>query len=247
VAGTRYGWYLDALLVGSQPDDAKVTHTLRVEGRVCSSYANTGSAYTNQHFEARSTTTSGGVAGFTGHIVGSVAPVFRVWTGTGEGFDCNNSAGSTYAYVGGSQFITRSSQRWKKHIHERDNAEVIPRALDLLGCRTVIWDDDALDSEWCEEDQCFVNKEICDDPDCDCECCSTARVDPINRRHFNRRGYLAEELAEVLPEAVHFEQDGTPSGIDYSMVTVELMDMVKLLVLQCDDQERRLAALENAA
>ena len=215
------------------------------DGRQINQTANVSSTYTSAHYEARSSVTSGGVASFTAHVIGAVAPVFRVWTGTGEGFDCNNSTGTLYAYVGGSQFITRSSQRWKKHIHQRSDDAVVPRALDLLGCRTVIWDDATLDSEWCEEDQCYVNKEICDDPNCDCKCCSTARVDPINRRHFNRRGYLAEELAEVLPEAVHFEQDGTPSGIDYSMVTVELMDITKLLVLQCEDQERRLKELEG--
>lgn len=215
------------------------------EGRQVNQTYNNSSAYTSAQFEARSTLLSNGVASFTAHIVGGYAPVFRCWMGTGEGFDCNNSSGTVYAYVGGSQFITRSSQRWKKHIHQRPDNAVIPRALDLLSCRTVIWDDATLDSEWCEEDQCFVNREICDDFNCDCECCSTARVDPINRRHFNRRGYLAEELAEVLPEAVHFEQDGTPSGIDYSMVTVELMDIAKLLVLQCEDQERRLKELEG--
>jgi hypothetical protein len=215
-------------------------------GRMQPSLSNAGSAYTSVQCELRSTFGNGGVAGITGHIVNHLAPVLRVWTGTGEGFDCNNSAGTVYAYVGGSQFITRSSGRFKKHIKERDNSEVIPRALDLLACRTVIWDDTYLDGEWCEESGCIVNKEVCDDENCECECCSTARVDPINRRHFNRRGYLAEELAEVLPEAVHFESDGTPSGIDYSMVTVELMDMVKLLVLQCEDQERRIKELEYA-
>ena len=57
---------------------------------------------------------------------------------------------------------------------------------------------------------------------------------------------IAEELEEEFPEAVHLDIDGIPIGIDYAVLTVELLDAVKLLVLQCDEQERRIAELENA-
>jgi len=218
-----------------------------IAGKLRAYRNSSGSDTGSMQVEALSAATSNRTAGFTGHIPNYLAPVLRVWTGAGEGFDCGNYAGNAYAFLGASSFVTRSSERWKKNIQSRSDDEIIPTALALLSCRTARWDDINLEPVYCEEQMCLVQPEMCDDPNCECECCTAIKTNPIQDRHFNRRGYVVEELAEVFPDAIHYEEDGRPSGIDYSVLTAELIDIVKLLVLQCDAQEQRIVALEGAA
>lgn len=239
--GGVYLYYNNSVRLDINSTDNYFTGTRTVHGK-----STAGSAYTDSQFQSYSSYGSGGVASWTGHIGGQLAPVFRVWTGTGEGFDCNNYLGNAYRYVGGSSFVTRSSERIKRNIKDQTDDEIIPTIMDLLSCRTIKFDDISIEPYWCEHDSCFKELELCEDYDtCGCDRCAEIMNAPLQKRHFGRRGYLVEELAEVYPTAVHFEEDGKPSGIDYSAVTVELIDAVKLLVLQGDEINRRLTALET--
>ena len=207
--------------------------------------SSTSSNWSHMQFEAATGSTSNSTAGIAGHLPNLLAGVWRVWYGNGEGWDSGNSGGTGYRFVGASSFVTRSSERWKKNIHSRTDDEIIPTAMNLLSCRTAVWDENSLDPVCCEDGESFEEPEMCDDPNCDCECCTEIRNDPIQRRHFGRRGYIVEELEQVFPDAIFYERDGSPSGIDYSVITAELIDIVKLLVLQGDENNRRLSALEQ--
>ena len=244
---SSYNEDLELHRAGTKRLDITSTENYFTGDRTVHGRSTAGSAYYDSQLQSYSGYGSGGVASWTGHIGGQLAPVFRVWTGTGEGFDCNNYIGSAYRYVGGSSFVTRSSERIKRNIKDQADDEIIPTIMDLLSCRTIKFDDISIEPYWCEDDSCFKEPELCEDYDtCGCDRCAEIMNAPLQKRHFGRRGYLVEELAEVYPTAVHFESDGKPSGIDYSAVTVELIDAVKLLVLQGDEINRRLTALETS-
>ena len=55
-------------------------------------------------------------------------------------------------------------------------------------------------------------------------------------------GMIAEEVGEVLPEIVEYEEDGKyTSGMDYSKLTPLLVEAVKALKRQADEREKELA------
>jgi len=66
-------------------------------------------------------------------------------------------------------------------------------------------------------------------------------------------GVIAEELAEVLPEAVTRDSNGTPVGVDYSRLTVlsikaiqDLREINHLQRKQLADLEARLERIERS-
>jgi hypothetical protein len=189
-----------------------------------------------------SASSGGATTGVAFHIAGRMAPVIRAWTGEGTGLDVGNFNGTGYEYIGASSFPVRSSERYKKNIAAQPDEEIIPNSLSLLSCRTVKFDDNYDSGYWDEDEQTWKSYDVCDCPDC--EDCQAVKNSTLQSKHFNRRGMIAEELAEVCPQAVHVDAEGIPNGIDYAVLTVELLDTVKLLVLQCENQERRIAELE---
>lgn len=59
-------------------------------------------------------------------------------------------------------------------------------------------------------------------------------------------GFIAEEMAEVLPEIVSFDDEGAPVGIDYGRVTALLVEAVKAQQTQMRTMEQRLKRVERA-
>lgn len=238
--------YLTQAQMTSQIVDGKNIYPASCNaGYLLAQKSTTSSAYQNQALQVFNPTNNGNsTAGLTFHVAGQLAPVFRSWPGNGAGFDAGNQSGTGYTWLGATQFIVRSSERFKKNITQKTDEEIIPSVLNALSARTVVFDDNFNDGYWSEEEQFFKEHETCDCEDC--EDCNAIRNDPLQRIHFKRRGIIAEELAEVFPEAVHLDAEGIPNGIDYAVLTVELLDAVKLLVLQCENQERRIAELEAA-
>lgn len=55
----------------------------------------------------------------------------------------------------------------------------------------------------------------------------------------NELGLIAEEVAEVFPEVVIFDEQGEPDGVDYARLVLPLINTVT-------DQQRRIDALERA-
>lgn len=60
-------------------------------------------------------------------------------------------------------------------------------------------------------------------------------------------GFLAEDMAEVFPEVVTYDVDGTPQGIRYRHLATILWRMNQEQDEQIEDIERRLAVLERKA
>ena len=59
-------------------------------------------------------------------------------------------------------------------------------------------------------------------------------------------GFIAEEVAEVLPEVVSFEADGTTAlGLDYSRLTAVLVEAVQTQQEQINDLRAQLDALRS--
>ena len=57
-------------------------------------------------------------------------------------------------------------------------------------------------------------------------------------------GYIAEDMAEVMPELVVFS-GGEPLGIKYTKYSMVLLDLIKKQQAQIDALEKRVTALEN--
>ena len=232
------GWYNQTYESGIYSKGTKEVWTYNAS-RFIASNNSSSSAYSSQQLEVRSNdlSTGGSVAGISFHVYGANAPVLRYWTGTGAGLDVGNEGGTGYWYMGANNFVTRSSMRWKTDIRRRPQEQIVEVGLRLLEGETAIWDSKDIEPIFDEENDCYVQP------------CAEQRElvkdDWIQRRHFNKRGYIVEELEKVFPEAVHYESDGKPSGIDYGVITTELVDILKLVVLQNDDQQRRIELLEN--
>jgi hypothetical protein len=72
------------------------------------------------------------------------------------------------------------------------------------------------------------------------------RSEPIQSNHFDREGFIAETVAQVFPKASTFNSEGKPNGTDMGVITAQLLDAVKLLVLQGEEFSRRLSLLEGS-
>ena len=58
-------------------------------------------------------------------------------------------------------------------------------------------------------------------------------------------GFIAEQVAEVLPELVDKDKEGNITGVQYSRVTAVLLESVKELSSKLNEMEARLERLEN--
>ena len=232
------GWYNSTYAAGIYSKATREVWTYNAS-RFIASNNSVGANYGAQQLEVRSNdlNSGGSVAGISFHVYGANAPVLRYWTGTGAGLDVGNEGGTGYWYMGANNFVTRSSMRWKTDIRRRPQEQIVEVGLRLLEGETAIWDSKDIEPIFDEENECYVQP------------CAEQRElvkdDWVQRRHFNKRGYIVEELEKVFPEAVHYESDGKPSGVDYGVITTELVDILKLVVLQNDDQQRRIELLEK--
>jgi hypothetical protein len=232
------GWYSEAYAAGIYSKATQEVWTYNASRFIASNNSG-GANYASQQLEVRSNDlfSGGSVAGISFHVYGANAPVLRYWTGTGAGLDVGNEGGTGYWYMGANNFVTRSSMRWKTDIRRRPQEQIVEVGLRLLEGETAIWDSKDIEPIFDEENECYIQP------------CAEQRElvkdGWIQRRHFNKRGYIVEELEKVFPEAVHYESDGKPSGVDYGVITTELVDILKLVVLQNSDQQRRIEFLEQ--
>lgn len=76
---------------------------------------------------------------------------------------------------------------------------------------------------------------------CDDEDCGGTNERPCDfiSRHVNRVGLIAEELDEVFPRAVSKDKLGNPIGIDYAVVTTELINEIQHLLEDRDEARKR--------
>lgn len=65
-----------------------------------------------------------------------------------------------------------------------------------------------------------------------------------NHAHQHGIGFLADEMAEVLPEISGFDEAGKPIGIDYGRVTAQIVGASMAQQRQIEDPLRRVEALE---
>ena len=80
----------------------------------------------------------------------------------------------------------------------------------------------------------------------DYECGGTAeRPCKLIERHIDRPGLIAEELDEIFPKAVTKDMFGEELGIDYAVVTVELINTIQHMLEDRDELLERIEALES--
>jgi hypothetical protein len=51
----------------------------------------------------------------------------------------------------------------------------------------------------------------------------------------NEVGFIADEMAQVVPEVVSFKEDGSAAGLDYGRLTSVLVEAIKAQQAQIED------------
>ena len=212
------------------------TTATNVSGGTASLNRNQSSAlWSSQALIANST---GEVAGLAFHLPSySQATVLRAYQFHGAGVDCGNAAGNGYAFLGASTFTTRCSAQWKDDIREKDGSEILNDTLAVLSIPVVKFNDKY--GESIQDGDTMVPVETSSLSD-------EQRQNPLQLNHIDREGFIAETVAELFPKASTFDGNGDVSGTDMGVITVQLLDAVKLLVLQGEEFSRRLSLLEGS-
>jgi hypothetical protein len=220
--------------------DSATTATNQSGGTVSASYVqvNTSSTSSQHGAQGLQIISTGTIAGLSfWPILHGIAPVLRCWNGHGEGLDCGNNPGTGYAWLGASSFITRCSIEWKDDVRIKNDTEILNDVLAALSIPVVKFNDKygepiKVDDEWTYVPTSELSQEH--------------RSEPIQSNHFDREGFIAETVAQVFPKASTFNSEGEPNGTDMGIITAQLLDAVKLLVLQGEEFSRRLSLLENS-
>lgn len=188
--------------------------------------------------QAIQVTSSGQVAGISFHLnTYNQAPVLRAFNDHGEGIDCGNNAGTGYVFLGASTFTTRCSVQWKDDIREKNSSEILNDTLAVLSIPVVKFNDKY--GEPIQDGDTMVTVETSSLSD-------EQKQNPLQLNHIDREGFIAETVAELFPKASMFDINGNASGTDMGVITVQLLDAVKLLVLQGEEFSRRLSLLEGS-
>jgi hypothetical protein len=141
--GARYLWNNDFTILGSAPNDAIATHTLRINGNSYTSSTvesgglivstlqttatGTGSPWSVMGFRAESLAAGGtNSAGYVAHVPG-YAPQMRVYQGSGEIWNFLNNPNTGYVPLWASAFTVQSTLRSKKDITTIEDGEILSR------------------------------------------------------------------------------------------------------------------------
>jgi len=224
----------------------------------------TGTDNTQDHGSLMIQARSYGVA--TGYSLWCInygmAPCLTAHGSVGEMARFTNNAGTDFNWVGAADFIKQSSREHKVNVRTVD-AETIENAKAAIrSVRSVRFDGAAgeqhikasprfkdVNKRWQEKghaeltlipEHTVVEAHDCTKSD---RCVGTAEVPcGIYSRSKDQRGFIAEEMAVALPDAVTFDIYNEPVGISYSVIVTELWDVVKELMEKVDVLETQLAA-----
>lgn len=181
---------------------------------------------------------NGEVAGLSFWLTSyAMAPVLRVWQQNGEGIDCGNNAGTGYVFLGASTFTTRCSAQWKDDIREKNDSEILNDTLAVLSIPVVKFNDKY--GEPIQDGDTMVSVETSNLSD-------EEKQNPLQMNHIDREGFIAETVAKLFPKASMFDINGNANGTDMGVITAQLLDAVKLLVLQGEEFSQRLSLLEGS-
>ena len=181
---------------------------------------------------------SGEVAGLSFWLTSHAqAPVLRAYYAHGESIDCGSNPGTGYVPFGASSFVTRCSAQWKDDIREKDGSEILNDTLAVLSIPVVKFNDKY--GESIQDGDAVVPIETSSLSD-------EQKQNHLQSNHIDREGFIAETVAELFPKASMFDINGNASGTDMGVITVQLLDAVKLLVLQGEEFSRRLSLLEGS-
>jgi hypothetical protein len=70
------------------------------------------------------------------------------------------------------------------------------------------------------------------------------RLDGGNNSRF--AGVIAQEVEKVLPEVVHYDYESQMYGVSYGEMVALLVEAIKELKTKCEEQDRRIKALETS-
>lgn len=267
---TRYGWVADSFLVGSQPSDGAVVATLSVVGGASITGAVAVGSSLVAAIQVNSTynTISSGVwnnanmvmnAG-AGNVAvawhpGGVAPQLRVGNGVDNGF-WRNSADSAYSTFTGI-LVNTSSAAEKQDI---ETWPPVPAARGLLARSTPT---PALDKVLAirpttfrrnyeaflrqvvpaGEDADGVMQYTDELHDCRRDCPDIPEGEVCQRVknwQHGELGLIAEEVYDVIPEAVALDADGKPLGLNGVAMSAIAIAAIKELAQQVEELRGRL-------
>lgn len=196
--------------------------------------------------------------------------ILQVWEGSGDQLRVVDAENTGFIPIRASAFTVSSTEKLKRRIrtgreesgwlHTTINADRKWAFRQFKKLRPILWDDAVQESltEWlCDE---HASREDCDSARCPnriakkkqhvCSeyICSGTDNSPcfLVEQHIDRPGLSAEELLEIWPKAVYREADGSAGGIDYAVVTTELINTIQHLLEDRDEARAREAKLSWA-
>jgi hypothetical protein len=189
-----------------------------------------------------------------------IAPLMRVLDNGEECLGFTNNPNTAYVLIRASAFTVTSTIREKENIrklNKRDRRNMLKRIKTVkpikfrpkIRPQTLVFQEaayqaavEAAGEETIDRDQFYVSE----DHDCGKHGCKGTADNPclvtVNDRDYV--GISAEDLAKVLPEAAHFDEEGLPDGFDTGAVSATAFALVGELLEYVEELETRIEALE---
>jgi hypothetical protein len=170
-----------------------------------------------------------------------VAPQLRAVQANGDALECINNPNSAYSNFRGSAFNVVSSLAFKHDVatfgRERERitvqdweSDVVPSDLTIMDLRPVKFRHN--------EPAYQANEDGTSTPKDGSTIIGRQRL----REHL---GLIAQEVAEVIPSAVDFDDNGENPAIDYAQVVVAMLEHMQRLTDEVATLRYRIAELES--
>jgi hypothetical protein len=188
-----------------------------------------------------------GVAGITCNVAqSSIAAIMRVYGNTGEGWHMRNNPDTAYIGINASAFAVGSSVRTKQNVEPVDDKVLLDLARQV---RPVRFEFSVRPQNYLEIEGKPEAEWPGIDHDCATHVCDGTPDNPcaVALNDHPRFGFLAEDMAQVVPEAVELDGDRLPSGIDVAQTASLAFAGVGALLRRIEELERTIEQLQGAS
>lgn len=212
-------------------------------------------------------TTKGTVAGIgfaVGQVSASAGGVIRTFPSEAVEIGIGTFGGGAYGKIVANAYLTSSSIKYKSNVEylpKQKRSKSINRIRNLKPAK---WDglEDAKDyvlsnrfidinKRWVERGKMPLQPRIehYEKTDHNCEILNcekdTDGVCFFSKKDKNRHGFIAEDVANIFPEATHFAINGDVLGIDYSAIVFILVETAQELLDKIEFLEEEISKLKN--
>lgn len=211
--------------------------------QIQSAYPVNAGNWQNTNFVADSAGNTTGVAFYTSGY--GIAPFVRNYGPYGERIDFMNSANTAYIPICASAFSAQPSSREAKQEIERVEDHDLVRRIG--GLRTHTFRRRVRPQVMRKDKRGEMVKDVFHDHDCDIDGCKGTRENPcpVIANDGPKIGLIAEDVHEVAPEAVFYDEDNKPAGYDVDAIAALALGGVGALLRKIEELTARVEQLEG--